>query len=103
MTRLSFIVISCHVGSTKTTLICVGHCCKKALHILTVSDKFYRDKIGLCPFFKKKIQHFTPFPKLICEMPLIGNTIFSKSSFIKKRKEKLWSPIVAFYGANVTF
>ena len=25
MTRLSFIVISCRVGSTKTTLMCVGH------------------------------------------------------------------------------
>ena len=25
MTTLSFIVISCHVGSAKTTLMCVGH------------------------------------------------------------------------------
>ena len=25
MTRLSFIVIPCRVGSTKTTLICVGY------------------------------------------------------------------------------
>ena len=35
---------------------------------------------------KKKIQHFTPFPKLIREMPLFWNLIFSKSSCKKIKK-----------------
>ena len=35
------------------------------------------------------------FPKLIREMPLFWNSIFSKSSY-KKKKKKFWSPIVAF-------
>ena len=32
MTRLSFMVISCRVGSAKTTLMCVGHYGKKTLY-----------------------------------------------------------------------
>ena len=59
MTRLSLIVISCCVGSTKTTLICVGHCGRKTLHILAILDKFYRDKIGLC-LFQKNNPAFCP-------------------------------------------
>ena len=35
---------------------------------------------------KKKIQHFASFPKLIREMPPFWNSIFSKSSYKKKKK-----------------
>ena len=43
---------------------------------------------------KKKIKYFALFPKLIKEMPLFWNSIFSKSSY--KTKKKIGSPIVAF-------
>ena len=36
---------------------------------------------------KKKIQYFAQFPKLIREMPLFWNSIFSKSSLKKKNLE----------------
>ena len=43
------------------------------------------EKVGKCPFQKKKkIQHFAKFSKLIREMPLFWNSIFSKSSYKKK-------------------
>ena len=35
--------------------------------------------------FKKTIQHFAPLSKLIREMPLFWNSIFSKSSYKKKK------------------
>ena len=37
--------------------------------IVLILEAFSREKMGFCPF-KKKIQHFNPFPKLIREMPL---------------------------------
>ena len=46
----------------------------------------FGEKMGKCLFQKKKkIQHFTPFPKLIREMPLFWNSVFSKSSYKKKK------------------
>ena len=46
--------------------------------------------MGKWPFQKKKkkkIQYFAQFPKLIREMPLFWNSIFSKSSLKKKNLE----------------
>ena len=37
--------------------------------------------------FKKTIQHFAQFPKLIREMSLFWNSVFSKSSYKKKIME----------------
>ena len=48
---------------------------------------FMGEKMGKCPFQKKKkIQYFTSFSKLIREMSLFLNSIFSKSSYKKKKK-----------------
>ena len=41
--------------------------------------------MGKCLFKKKKIQHFTQILKLIREMLLFWNSIFSKSSYKKKK------------------
>ena len=52
------------------------------------------EKMGKCPFQKKKkkkIQHFAQFFKLIREMSLFWNLIFSKSSYKKKKKKILES------------
>ena len=46
----------------------------------------FGEKMGKCLFQKKKIQHFAPFPKLIREIPFFWNSIFSKSSYKKKKK-----------------
>ena len=43
--------------------------------------------MGFLPFFKKKIQHFALFPKLIREMSLFWNSIFGQLSY-KKLKIK---------------
>ena len=43
------------------------------------------------PLSKKTIQHFAPLPKLIREMPLFWNSIFSKLSY-KKKKKKFMEP-----------
>ena len=40
----------------------------------------YRRKLAFASF-AQKIHHFAQFPKLIKEMPLFWNSIFSKSSF----------------------
>ena len=48
-----------------------------------------KKKMGKCPFKKKKkkkIQYFSLFHKLIRKMPLFWNSIFSKSSYLKKKK-----------------
>ena len=45
-------------------------------------------------FKKKKIQYFVIFSKLIREILLFWNSIFSKSSY--KKKKNFWSPMVAF-------
>ena len=50
MTRLSFIVISCLVGSSKKTLMCLGHYGRKNFTNFGNSEKFFRVKIGLYPF-----------------------------------------------------
>ena len=51
--------------------------------------------MGKCLFQKKKkIQHFTPFPKLIREMPLFWNSIFSKSSYKKKKIMEPYSGVL---------
>ena len=43
--------------------------------------------MGKCPFQKKKKNPaFAPFPKLIKEMPLFWNSIFSKLSYKIKKK-----------------
>ena len=55
---------------------------EKTLHILAVSEKFFREKIGLYPL-KKKMQHFAPFPKLFKEMSFFWNQIFLKMEFKK--------------------
>ena len=46
------------------------------------THSYSMEKMGKCPFQKKKkkIQHFVPFPKLIREMLIFWNSIFSKSS-----------------------
>ena len=53
------------------------------------------EKMGKCPFQekKKKIQHFAQFLKLIRKIPIFWNSIFSKSSY---KKKKFQSFIVAF-------
>ena len=43
-----------------------------------MKGKFWK-KLAFVPF-KKTIQHFAPLPKLIREMSLFWNSIFSKSS-----------------------
>ena len=58
------------------------------MNILLQSD-IYGRKWANAPF-KKQIQHFAPFPKLIKEMPLFWNSIFSKSSY--KNKKKILEP-----------
>ena len=50
-----------------------------------VIDKIGGRKWANAPF-KKTIQHFVPFSKLIREMPIFWNSIFSKSSYKKKEK-----------------
>ena len=45
------------------------------------------EKMGKCPFQKKKkIQYFAYFSKLIRKMLIFWNLIFSKSSYKKKKK-----------------
>ena len=46
-------------------------------------------KLAFTPFYQT-IQHFTSFSKLIREMLLFWNSIFSKSSY--KTKKKNWKP-----------
>ena len=48
-------------------------------------DKFLGEN-GQMPLSKKNIQHFAQFPKLIRVMPLFWNSIFSKLSYKKKKK-----------------
>ena len=43
---------------------------------------------------KKKFQYFAPFPKLIREMPLFWNSIFSKSSLKKKKNYEPYSGVL---------
>ena len=44
------------------------------------------------PLSKKTIQHFAPLSKLIREMPIFWNSIFSKLSYKKKKKKKFMEP-----------
>ena len=50
MARQSFIVISCLVGSSKKTLMCVGHYGGKNFTHFGSSEKFYKSFLGFVFF-----------------------------------------------------
>ena len=54
--------------------------------------KWELDQNGQIPFSRKNFSVLPPFPKLIREMSLFYNSIFSKSSFkLKKKKKIAWN------------
>ena len=82
---------------------------KKKNPLLLTQTTQNKEKMGFCPSFKKKIQHFAQFLKLIKKMSMFWNSIFGQSSYnklkIKKLKKKFLEPysgilrslIVAFW------
>ena len=63
MTRLSFVVISCSVGSTKMTLMHMGHYGKKTLHILAVSKNDSNVSFFSFLFYKVLYRTLILFPQ----------------------------------------
>ena len=54
----------------------------------------FKGENGQTPISKNKIQHFTQFSKLIREISFFWNSIFSKSSYKKKKIMEPYSGVL---------
>ena len=87
MTRLSFIVISCHVGSAKKTLICVGHYGRKNFTHFGSFGEILQGQNWPLPFLKKQSYILPPFLNYLGKCHSF-ETRFSQKRSLKKNRKK---------------
>ena len=106
MTRLSFIVISCHVGSAKKTLICVGHYGRKNFTHFGSFGEILQGQNWPLPFLKKQSCILPHFPNYLGKCPSFETRFSQKRSLKKNRKNfralqwRFKEPIVAFWNLS---